>query len=271
MPMPLEGFKDPAGKTYTGFIYRWLDSSNGKMYIGSHIGNVCDRYKGSGHMFKYAYKKRPECFTRTILEYCLVQSSKELRHKFEQKWLDSIPLNEWETLYYNMNRNASGYPNDKKFFVERAKVKRVYVGKCGDKNPMFGYVWSEEQRLNVSMKLKKRSERVGYQPNPKKACKGKKNGQYGKPMTAENRRKHSELMTGRYVGEDNPRAKVIDIFNANGQLVKRCKGNYFSSCKEIGIPECTLRNTLYRGTKIKRVCNPNNKKFIGWYARYATN
>ena len=51
----------------TGFVYRWIDSSNGKYYIGSHKGDKTDKYKGSGILFKRAYRKRKECFSREIL------------------------------------------------------------------------------------------------------------------------------------------------------------------------------------------------------------
>jgi hypothetical protein len=51
----------------TGFVYRWIDNSNGKYYIGSRKGSVDSKYIGSGKHFKWAYKNRPESFAREIL------------------------------------------------------------------------------------------------------------------------------------------------------------------------------------------------------------
>lgn len=50
-----------------GFVYRWYDHSNGKFYIGSHKGNPNDGYLGGGVLFRRAYAKRPESFTREIM------------------------------------------------------------------------------------------------------------------------------------------------------------------------------------------------------------
>ena len=50
-----------------GFVYRWYDASNGKFYIGSHKGTPDDGYLGGGVLFRRAYAKRPESFTREIM------------------------------------------------------------------------------------------------------------------------------------------------------------------------------------------------------------
>jgi hypothetical protein len=50
-----------------GFVYRWYDASNGKFYIGSHKGTPNDRYLGGGVLFRRAYAKRPESFSREII------------------------------------------------------------------------------------------------------------------------------------------------------------------------------------------------------------
>ena len=51
----------------TGFVYKWVDTSNGMYYIGCHKGDVNDRYIGSGTYFLKAYNKRPEAFVREVL------------------------------------------------------------------------------------------------------------------------------------------------------------------------------------------------------------
>lgn len=50
-----------------GFVYRWYDASNGKFYIGSHKGTPNDGYLGGGVLFRRAYAKRPESFSREII------------------------------------------------------------------------------------------------------------------------------------------------------------------------------------------------------------
>lgn len=60
-----------------GFVYKWYDTKFDMYYIGSHRGDVNDNYKGSGKLFKKAYKERPSDFFREILyigkEYCLYE------------------------------------------------------------------------------------------------------------------------------------------------------------------------------------------------------
>ena len=51
----------------TGFVYKWIDSSNDMYYIGSHKGSPSDDYVGSGIHFSRAYSIRPEAFSREII------------------------------------------------------------------------------------------------------------------------------------------------------------------------------------------------------------
>ena len=51
----------------SGFVYKWVDSSNKMYYIGSHKGSPNDEYIGSGVHFSRAYSKRPEMFSREIM------------------------------------------------------------------------------------------------------------------------------------------------------------------------------------------------------------
>ncbi len=89
--------------TYFGFIYEWTDSTNGKTYIGSHVGDANDGYIGSGIMFKRAYEKRPNKFSREILEY-ITENNRDVLLKIEQKYLDLI---DWSNTY-NISQNARG-------------------------------------------------------------------------------------------------------------------------------------------------------------------
>lgn len=104
-------------KDYFGYVYKWVDSVNGKFYIGSHHGDINDTYIGSGVLFRRAYNKRPEAFTMEVIEYvtsectvgnhrqCSINSCPVLQA--EQKHLDvnNVALNEE---CYNLKPHASG-------------------------------------------------------------------------------------------------------------------------------------------------------------------
>ena len=90
---------------YAGFIYKWTNIINGKMYIGSHKGLDSDSYKGSGVAFQKAYKKYgAEAFNRTILEY--VDNAEDLLVK-EEYYLRRMDVKNNRD-YYNLKDSATG-------------------------------------------------------------------------------------------------------------------------------------------------------------------
>lgn len=111
-----------------GFIYRWTNSTNNKTYVGSHLGNN-DGYTGSGTFFKAAYKKRPEYFTREILEYV----NKDVLLEVEQRYLNKI---DWGNTY---NLTSTAGP---KFAGGTKQSKRSKALK--------GRKLFEEHKLNIS-------------------------------------------------------------------------------------------------------------------------
>jgi|APCry1669193128_1035447.scaffolds.fasta_scaffold03674_3 hypothetical protein len=91
---------------YFGFIYQWTNIKNRKKYIGSHAGKITDNYIGSGKYFRRAYRKCPELFERSILEY--VYESVDMVKKREQYYLDLVPDIVTNKDYYNVSPSASG-------------------------------------------------------------------------------------------------------------------------------------------------------------------
>jgi|AntAceMinimDraft_12_1070368.scaffolds.fasta_scaffold73870_1 group I intron endonuclease len=90
---------------YSGFIYKWTNTVNGKMYIGSHIGLDNDSYTGSGTAFKKAYSKYgASSFSRTILEYVINKEDVLTREEF---YLKSMNVKNDRT-YYNLKDSATG-------------------------------------------------------------------------------------------------------------------------------------------------------------------
>ncbi len=89
---------------YIGFVYKWVNLINGKMYVGSHVGRVDDGYIGSGTYFVAAINKYGiDSFKRQILHFEF-NSAKELY----QKEFDIInELNAvFDTNYYNQKNTC---------------------------------------------------------------------------------------------------------------------------------------------------------------------
>ena len=85
----------------SGFVYKWIDSSNQMYYIGSHKGSPNDEYIGSGIHFNRAYSKRPEMFSREIIYNGV--DYRELE-EFILEELDSAK----DPMSYNLKNSAMG-------------------------------------------------------------------------------------------------------------------------------------------------------------------
>lgn len=109
---------------YEAFVYKWTDSSNGKMYIGSHNGKR-KNYKGSGKLFARAYKKRPELFVREILCYGSHDDMIELEG-FILEELDAAN----NDMYYNLTNDPLSPMKGKKHSqetIEKIKSKSGHM------------------------------------------------------------------------------------------------------------------------------------------------
>ena len=124
---------------YYGFVYKWTDSSNGKSYIGSHHGKIDDGYIGSGIAFKRAYNKRPECFTREILEYNNLADDPYVTYGLEQKYLDQVHNIHLDESYYNLsplaahpggwNKGLLAHPSSIKSDETKQKISNALKGR----------------------------------------------------------------------------------------------------------------------------------------------
>lgn len=133
------------------FVYRWTDSSNGKMYVGSHKGTIDDGYVGSGKIFRLAYKKRPEAFSREILYIGTYEDVLELE-EFILTELDASNSDE----YYNLKNTAVGGCSSRSK-QSRLKQSKTLTGKKLSKKrrdamskARIGIVFSETHRKNIS-------------------------------------------------------------------------------------------------------------------------
>ena len=137
---------------YYSFVYKWTDSTNNKIYIGSHHGSVEDGYTGSGVFFCRAYNKRAWAFARTILEYNIIDCVKTTRN-IEQKYLSNINFKE----SYNISKNAcggyllDGYSKEHQQYLMEKRIKAIPKG---NDHHQYGKSLSIETRTKISNTLK---------------------------------------------------------------------------------------------------------------------
>lgn len=109
-----------------GFIYKWTNSQNNKMYIGSHVGYINDGYIGSGKYFKHAYEKNPEYFTREILHVIKSENIQYDLQKIEEYLLTKLNVAN-SNEYYNITNKAFGGDN---FSGLSENDKQAFIAKC---------------------------------------------------------------------------------------------------------------------------------------------
>lgn len=158
-----------------GFVYKWVDSSNGMWYIGSHKGNPDDGYIGSGTRFTNAYSKRPESFNRQII---YIGSDYRELEDFILEELDAAN----DTKSYNLKNKACGF--------DTGKNNPKFGGNKGKDNPRYGKKVSEETRLKMSKNCPDRN--------------GENNAFYGKSHSEESKKK---------IARANNRAVFIESIN----------------------------------------------------------
>ena len=246
-----------------GFVYIWKDSSNGKLYIGSHIGTPDDGYLGSGRLFLAAYKKRPESFRRKIVRARDYPSRKELLIE-ENALLSCIRPEDLGRKYYNLKNVAAGgnivgnlSEEAKALHRERSKLAWLKGKPALDK-------WRAENPDKVSEYCRKANKARKNTSIPPRF--GAENSFYGKTHSAESRKKMSEKLKGRVsnrkgaVLSEETRRKVSEN-NAMAKPISTPLGT-FPSCtayhRKIGgiVSHVCIKNTL-------RNCDiPLNKRNI---------
>lgn len=137
---------------YYGYVYEWRNIITGKKYIGSHYGAVEDYYKGSGVYFKSAYKKNPEHFVMTVLEY-IDEADKKAVLNAEQNWLSSIPDIKNHSDYYNLSNISGGgwshvTPEQRKKRIDNLKTRQATQG------------LTEAEKSSYKQKIKTRLDRI---------------------------------------------------------------------------------------------------------------
>jgi hypothetical protein len=137
-----------------GFVYKWVDSSNSMYYIGSHQGEVSDKYVGGGIHFKRAYKLRKDCFSREILY--LGPDFREV----EELILETLDCQN-DKFSYNL-KNAAVGGNMGLEGIKKMRSKLIGVPKSESmKEKMRNRVISKETRIKKSKSLTRYSVYCG--------------------------------------------------------------------------------------------------------------
>lgn len=249
-----------------GYIYRhWIVNDKGieKSYVGKTTKEPQVRWGKNGSQY-LTYKS---AFNNAIRKYGWDNFHHDIIGVCEAETEEQLDkdLSEWEIYYiekydsfhngYNSTKGGGGSvgrkcsedTKQKIGLANRGKerseeyIERLRLANKGEGNPMYGYEWSEEQRLQQSETLKEfykteqgkalakaHSERLkekvanGY-VSPLKGRKRyedkSEHPMYGKERSEESKQKQREAMKGKYDGDKNPNAKAIicldtlEVFN----------------------------------------------------------
>lgn len=173
-----------------GFVYKWINTRNGKWYIGSHKGSVDDGYVGSGVIFRKAYKKHKDYFIREIIY--LGPDFREIEDLI-LKTLDA----ESDRNSYNVSNYAIG--GTRHFHTSKKSKERMAAAGRSQK----GKVVSQEAREKIRQKLLGTKASDETKKKLSEMRKGKGNSFFGKQHTEETRRKISEKKKGKKMPKDS--------------------------------------------------------------------
>lgn len=157
-----------------GHIYKIENLMNGKVYIGQttrnpikrkrdHINTLKLKTHANPHLQQAFNKYGEPNFKFTVLNYA---TNKETLDS-----LETIYIEKYHTLddEYGYNLKTGGSQGK----LSSTTRKRMSESRTGEKNPMYGKIFSKEHRLNIGKSLK------------------------GKKLSAEHREKLSEIFKGR--------------------------------------------------------------------------
>jgi hypothetical protein len=167
------------------YIYKIIDTKNGKYYIGRHsTTNLDDGYMGSGiWVSRHSKKKRLE---KVILEFC--ESFDDLLQK-ESDYISEYIVNEQNM---NFNNSSIGASTGSLNIAHRESVKIKQRSRLRENNPMKnGHTEESKEKIRQSVM-------------------GKNNPFYGKKHTTETKKKISKKQQGKIWNEEQ-RKKLSEI------------------------------------------------------------
>lgn len=172
-----------------GYVYRWVNLVNGKMYIGSHCGSN-PAYTASGKAIKLAFEKYGmSSFKREILYV-----GPEYREK-EQELLLRVNAKD-NPIYYNIKNEALG-------LITTGPDNAMY-GKFGADHPAYGFRHTEEnKRTWAEAQTGENNTFYGRKHTPetldliRSKLTGELNPFYGKTHSEETRKLSSDRLKGK--------------------------------------------------------------------------
>ena len=206
-------------KSYFGFVYRWRNKKNERMYLGSHKGKIDDGYCGSGVFFNKAVKAHTiDSFEREILSFAFYQ--KELE-KLENFYLKKFRVDK-DHRYYNIKDSAVGCkqpdhiirqtaeklkgrkiaPHVNEILQKFRKLPKSEKWKSLMSKKMRGRKRSEEDKKKQSLTRKKLFKKGKLKMNESHLKKMKKGlYKYYENMPEEHRKRLSIANTGKKLSE----------------------------------------------------------------------
>lgn len=174
-----------------GFIYIWYDRKRKMYYVGCHWGNINDGYICSSNWMRKTYRRRPQDFTRKIIEKGLLKDAIFDRERY---WLSFIKENELGKKYYNLRnyeeRGGSSFTEEAIEKIRQASrerwvngvfsensINKMRVARSGKKNSI-----DMNRKISEGNKGKKRSKEA------KQKYKNATKNQFANPLKRENHR-----------------------------------------------------------------------------------
>lgn len=259
------------------YVYRHIRlDTNQPFYIGIGIDNKGKYYRANNRHGRNNYWKNIVKKTNYEIEILFEHEDKDLIKQKEIEFIKLYGRIDIKTgILVNMTDGGDGCFNH---VCSDETKEKLRIANKGEKNPMWGKKSSEKQKAILSEKFKgkKRPDLSGSNnvnfgkkkplhslklkgrkyPERSQRFKGDKNPNYGKKHTEEARKKISEKLKGRLVGEKNPMWGVKR--DSVGELNKKLKGKkildtktaiIYNSIKEASmqcnIPLSTLKGKLH--------------------------
>lgn len=186
------------------FIYKWINLTNGKIYIGYHKGNLNDGYVCSSHnkLFWDDFHNPKMQWKRDILykgtsAECLLKEQEILRAlKFDDKLYNRA---KGANIIFTSDVKQKMSESHKRYWSSLSEKKKIKIKQKISKSKK-GIPRSEitKKKLSKFFKGKTLKERFGFEEanKIKEKIRFKQKGQK-RPL-------QSKKMKGRYIGENNP-------------------------------------------------------------------
>lgn len=243
------------------YVYRITHLVEGKHYYGVRSSNV---HPSKDIGIKYFSSSTNKEF---------INEQKKNPQNFKYKVVRIYPDRERAALL-EINLHAKFNVSHNESFINLAKACAVGMGAVNVYEQWANYTEEQYQKHCESLRagnkryydsLSEEEKKIHNDRLRKWKLKNPDKVKEGNKRAAESRK-----------GSNNGAARRINIFNAEGELMFECHGNFGNTCREHGIPHHKLKESLSRGGEpiyqsaygqliAKKY---GTDKYIGWFAKY---